>query len=80
MRYLLSLLALFAGWQPPARPQRIVSLVPAVTEMIYAMGDGARVAAVSNYDRFPPTAAGRRKAGGWLDRTWDGPSRTSRMW
>ena len=32
--------------KPPARPGRIVSLVPAVTEMIFALGAGNRVAAV----------------------------------
>ena len=42
--------SLIAIAQRPARPERIVSLIPAVTEMMYAMGDGARVAAVSNYD------------------------------
>ena len=50
-----------------SRPSRIVSLVPAVTEMIYAMGDGARVAAVSNYDRFPAEASRLPKVGGLLD-------------
>ena len=49
------------------RPERIVSLVPAVTEMIYAMGDGARVAAVSNYDRFPADVARLPRVGGLLD-------------
>jgi iron complex transport system substrate-binding protein len=48
-------------------PQRIVSLVPAVTEMIYAMGDGARVAAVSNYDHFPAEVARLPRVGGLLD-------------
>jgi iron complex transport system substrate-binding protein len=51
----------------PAPPSRIVSLVPAVTEMIYAMGDGKRVAAVSNYDRFPADVARLPKVGGLLD-------------
>jgi iron complex transport system substrate-binding protein len=50
-----------------ARPQRIVSLVPAVTEMIYAIGDGARVAAVSNYDRFPADVFRLPRVGGLLD-------------
>src|SRR3954469_24958895 len=49
------------------RPQRIVSLVPAVTEMIYAMGDGARVAAVSNYAHFPAAVARLPQVGGLLD-------------
>jgi iron complex transport system substrate-binding protein len=50
-----------------ARPGRIVSLVPAVTEMIYAMGDGARVAAVSTYDHFPADVARLPRVGGLLD-------------
>src|SRR4051794_29101561 len=53
--------------QAPARPQRIVSLVPAVSEMIFAIGEGARVAAVSNYDSFPPEAARLPRVGGLLD-------------
>ena len=61
---LILLLAPPAAAQPP---QRIVSLVPAVTEMIYAIGDGAKVAAVSNYDHFPAEVAALPKVGGLLD-------------
>jgi iron complex transport system substrate-binding protein len=50
-----------------AGPQRVVSLVPAVTEMIFAVGEGARVVAVSSYDRFPPEVARLPKAGALLD-------------
>jgi len=53
--------------QRSARPERIVSLIPAVTEMIFAMGDGARVAAVSNYDHFPAEVASLPRVGGLLD-------------
>jgi len=53
--------------QRSARPERIVSLIPAVTEMIFAMGDGARVAAVSNYDHFPAGVASLPRVGGLLD-------------
>src|SRR3954452_11244440 len=53
--------------QAPARPQRIVSLVPAVSEMIFAIGEGARVAAVSNYDSFPPEATRLPRVGGLHD-------------
>src|SRR4051794_5093070 len=53
--------------QRPSKPERIVSLVPAVTEMIYAIGDGARVAAVSNYDHFPADVAALPRVGGLLD-------------
>ena len=33
-----------------APPQRIISLVPNVTEIVYALGAGSRVVAVSSYD------------------------------
>jgi iron complex transport system substrate-binding protein len=63
----LALAALVAQGVSHAKPQRIVSLVPAVTEMIFAIGDGARVAAVSNYDHFPAEVAKLPQVGGLLD-------------
>src|SRR5207245_10072635 len=48
-------------------PRRIVSLVPATTEMLFAMGAGDRLAGVSNYDRFPPEVARLPRVGGLLD-------------
>lgn len=50
-----------------SRPQRIVSIVPSVTEMLFAMDAGARVVGVGNFDRFPPEAATRVKVGGLID-------------
>jgi iron complex transport system substrate-binding protein len=50
-----------------AAPARIVSLVPAVTEMIFAMGIGGRVVGVSNYDRHPPQVRQIERVGGLLD-------------
>ena len=64
---LLVLLAAAPAAAQPPRPGRIVSLVPADTEMIYAIGDGARVAAVSNYDHFPADVARLPRVGGLLD-------------
>jgi iron complex transport system substrate-binding protein len=48
-------------------PRRIVSLVPATTEMLFAMGRGDRVAGVSDYDRFPPEVQRIHRVGGLLD-------------
>jgi len=48
-------------------PQRIISNIPATTEMLFAMGAGARVIAVGNFDRYPPEAAARPKVGGLID-------------
>jgi iron complex transport system substrate-binding protein len=53
-----------------ASPQayaRIVSLVPAVTEMLFAIGAGDRVVGVSSYDRYPSEALKRPKVGGLID-------------
>lgn len=48
-------------------PQRIISLVPSTTEMLFVMGAGPRVAGVSNYDHFPPDVERLPKVGGLLD-------------
>jgi iron complex transport system substrate-binding protein len=48
-------------------PRRIISLVPALTEMLFAMGAGPQVVGVSSYDSFPPEAASRPQVGALLD-------------
>lgn len=49
------------------RPQRIISLVPALTEMLYAIGAGPQVVAVSSYDEFPPEVKSLPRVGALLD-------------
>jgi iron complex transport system substrate-binding protein len=44
-----------------------VSLVPAVTEMLFAIGAGDDVVGVSSYDRFPPEALTRPRVGALVD-------------
>jgi iron complex transport system substrate-binding protein len=39
-----------------AEPQRIVSLTPAATEILFALGAGPRVVATTDFDDFPPDA------------------------
>ena len=48
-------------------PQRIVSLIPATTEMLFAMGAGDRVVGVSSYDHFPSRVETLPRVGGLLD-------------
>jgi iron complex transport system substrate-binding protein len=48
-------------------PGRIVSLVPAVTEMLFAIGAGGQVVAVSSYDEFPPAVKALPRVGALLD-------------
>ncbi|NQW03204.1 MAG: ABC transporter substrate-binding protein [Acidobacteria bacterium] len=50
-----------------ARPTRIVSLIPAVTEMLFAMGAGDQVVGVSAFDTFPEEVATRTRVGGLFD-------------
>ncbi|MDX6268804.1 MAG: cobalamin transport system substrate-binding protein [Acidobacteriota bacterium] len=46
-------------------PQRIISLSPSTTEVLYGVGAFERVVAVSDYDKFPPEVAKLPKIGGW---------------
>jgi iron complex transport system substrate-binding protein len=48
-------------------PQRIISLIPSTTEMLFAIGAGPRVIGVGNFDRYPPEAMSRTKVGGLID-------------
>jgi|CXWL01.1.fsa_nt_gi iron complex transport system substrate-binding protein len=50
-----------------AAPQRIVSMAPAVTETLYALGLGERVVGVSDYTVWPPAAASLPRLGGLFD-------------
>jgi iron complex transport system substrate-binding protein len=50
-----------------AGPQRIVSLIPATTEMLFAMGAADRLAGIGSYDTFPPEVARIPRVGGLLD-------------
>jgi iron complex transport system substrate-binding protein len=50
-----------------AAPRRIVSLVPAITEMLFAIGAGPQVVAVSSYDEFPADVKALPKVGALLD-------------
>ncbi len=50
-----------------SKPVRIVSAVPSVTEILYAIGAGSRVVAVSSFDSYPPDVASLPRIGGLLD-------------
>ena len=49
------------------RPGRIVSLVPSVTEVLYALGVQDRVAGVTRFCTFPAEAQSKPKVGGYAD-------------
>ncbi|HOI58185.1 MULTISPECIES: helical backbone metal receptor [unclassified Methanoculleus] len=46
-------------------PQKIVSLAPSNTEILYALGLEDRIVGVTDYCNYPPEAAGKLKVGGY---------------
>jgi iron complex transport system substrate-binding protein len=52
--------------QVSAQPQRIVSLAPSVTEILFALGAGDRVAGVTSYCDYPPEARQKPAVGDTL--------------
>ena len=48
-------------------PQRIVSISPAETEILFALGLDGRIVAVSDYDDYPPETASKERVGGIID-------------
>ena len=48
-------------------PHRIISLVPAATEMLFAVGAGPRVVGVSSYDTYPPAVTKLPRVGALID-------------
>ncbi|HMB52124.1 MAG TPA: helical backbone metal receptor [Thermoanaerobaculia bacterium] len=53
-------------------PQRVVSLSPNVTEILFALGVGDRVVGVDDYSTHPPETAGLTRLGGYLDPDLEG--------
>jgi cobalamin transport system substrate-binding protein len=51
----------------PRPATRIISLIPALTQMVFAVGAGDRVIAVSSYDDDPPQVKSLPKVGALLD-------------
>lgn len=52
---------------PPAKTRRLVSLAPALTELLFAIGAGGRVVGVTRFDNYPEQAATLPKVGGFID-------------
>lgn len=64
---LLLLLASAAALHAQVRPARIISVIPAVTEMLFALGAGDRVVGVGSFDTYPPGIEKLPRVGALLD-------------
>jgi iron complex transport system substrate-binding protein len=53
--------------QPNTRPVRIISLIPATTEMLFAMGAAPQIVAVGSFDTYPPEVQSLPRVGALLD-------------
>jgi len=53
----------------PQPIERIISLAPACTETLFAIGAGPQVVAVTTFDNYPPEAAQKEKIGGFSRET-----------
>jgi iron complex transport system substrate-binding protein len=64
------IVAIALSLQPSAllgEARRVISIIPATTEMLFAMGAGDRVIAIGNYDTYPPEAQKLPKVGALID-------------
>lgn len=64
---LLASLSVAAGVADASPPARVVSLAPAITETLFALGLGARVVGVSTWCDWPPEATGLPKVGSFSE-------------
>ncbi|MGA1791332.1 MAG: ABC transporter substrate-binding protein [bacterium] len=51
--------------------QRIISLAPSITEILFALGAGDRVVGVTKFCDYPPEAKTREKVGGYYDTAYE---------
>ena len=73
--FILAYFALFPavwGLEPtPAIPQRVISMAPNLTEMIYDIGASGQLVGVTDYCKFPPVAKTKPKVGGWINPNYE---------
>ncbi len=55
------------GLPVATKPRRIVSLAPSTTEVLFALGAGPRVVAVTRYCDYPPEVTALPRLGGVMD-------------
>jgi iron complex transport system substrate-binding protein len=57
--------------QETVTPQRIISMAPSVTETLFQLGLGEKVAGVTRYCNYPPAVKNIAKIGGYVDPSYE---------
>ena len=60
-----------ANTQTTQQYSRIISMAPNVTEILYALGLGDKIIGVTQFCKYPPQAAQKKKFGGYLDPNYE---------
>lgn len=63
----LALMLVAEAWAAPPRAERILSMAPAATEILFAMGLGDRIVGVTQYCDHPPEALSKPRVATLLD-------------
>jgi iron complex transport system substrate-binding protein len=53
--------------ETPTPPRRVISLIPPVTEILFAIGAAPHVVAVSSFDNYPPEVEKLQRVGALID-------------
>jgi iron complex transport system substrate-binding protein len=67
----LALTVMARAGTPARQPQRIVSMAPSVTELLFELGLGDRVVGVTRYCDYPPATTRIAKIGGYMDPNYE---------
>jgi iron complex transport system substrate-binding protein len=67
----LALTVMARAGTPARQPQRIVSMAPSVTEILFELGLGDRVVGVTRYCDYPPATTRIAEIGGYMDPNYE---------
>lgn len=71
LRSVLFCIAVVMSWNVQASPQRIVSLKPNITEILFAIGAGDQVVGVTDFCNYPPAATAKARIGGHINPSFE---------